>query len=217
MALKHKGLDFNEVKLNFRQLNKTILELTDGKWKQVPALKFEDGSVYYNSRDIAIELEKRFPENPKLFPNGSKLAEFLEKYIEANIDIIGGLCIEAERDVLLKEDQDLQKDLFDIGIKMFSRPIEGLYVDFERLLKPLILMLKDTPFFEGTEPTYSDYIVFSLLQSIRVLTPVHFEVCVQNIEDKTLINWFEKLSNLFDGYAKAFPINLKHGPYALKN
>ncbi|KAI9290630.1 hypothetical protein K502DRAFT_326640, partial [Neoconidiobolus thromboides FSU 785] len=142
--------DFNEVKLTFKDVNDTILNLTDNKWRKVPTLKLPDGSVVYNSRDIANELEKRYPNQPKLFPNGTKTSEFLESYIDANMMIPFGLTVDTEWELLEQKDKEFAEDRFQFA-RTFSGTSEKLYPEFEKFLKPIISMLKVSPFFEGNE------------------------------------------------------------------
>ncbi|KAI9292614.1 hypothetical protein K502DRAFT_295051 [Neoconidiobolus thromboides FSU 785] len=214
LAMKHKGLNFGIILLRSNQIKKEVLKLSNGKWKQVPLVKFEDGSQAYDSRDIAYALEQKYPEAPKLFPNGKHTALFLENYFITNILTFFALLLPSEKLIFQKEDQEYAKGFF-THLGQFVKPKEEVYPELSKFLSPIGLTLKDSAFIEGDQPTYSDYIVFAFLQWFRVITPLHFKHVVENAEDKTLFKWFESILDLNNGYARSFPVNTQYGEFAL--
>ncbi|KAI9292613.1 hypothetical protein K502DRAFT_307562 [Neoconidiobolus thromboides FSU 785] len=216
LALKHKGIEFDEIKVRFKDINSIISKLTDNKWKKVPAVQFSTGEVVFDSRTIADDLENKYQNQPKLFPNGTQLAHFLEHYVMANFMVLGAAVLDTEFLTFKKEDQEFLKPIFD-KLNYVIKPKEETYPKIAKFLKPIELMLKETPFFEGEKPTYSDYIVFAFLQWFRVLTPLHYKNIIEDAEDKTLFKWFESILDLNNGYARSFPVNTQYGEFALKN
>ncbi|KAI9293113.1 hypothetical protein K502DRAFT_294299 [Neoconidiobolus thromboides FSU 785] len=216
LALKHKNLSFDIEKLTYRQINSTISTITNGQWKQVPVLEFPDKTVVYNSLPIAQALEARYEHNP-LFPNGTQLSQFLEHYVNCHSAYsFFGLILETEFDTFKPEDQKEAKEKFDGYKRKLSKPKEELYSKAREFLKPIEELLKNHKFLEGDKPTYSDYIVFGLLQWLRVMTPVHYKACIEDTEDQTIRKWFESILELHGRYAKEFPVNTQYGEFALK-
>jgi glutathione S-transferase len=69
-----------------------------------------------------------------------------------------------------------------------------------RTLDPLRAALKRQPFVCGASPAYADYIVFSVFQWARVMSPYK----VLN-DDDPLAAWREKLLDLNSGFARNVP------------
>jgi len=70
-----------------------------------------------------------------------------------------------------------------------------------RSLEPMQAALKRQPYVCGRAPAYADYILFSVFQWARVMSPHE----VTGPEDP-LCAWRERLLDLFDGFARNAPV-----------
>jgi glutathione S-transferase len=68
-----------------------------------------------------------------------------------------------------------------------------------RILEPLQALLKRQPWIAGAQPAYADYILFSIFQWARVMSP--HEV----LEEGALRDWRERVLDLHGGFARRFP------------
>jgi glutathione S-transferase len=64
-----------------------------------------------------------------------------------------------------------------------------------RTLDPMQALLKRQPWIAGAEPAYADYILFSLFQWARVMSP-------HPVVEAPLLEWFERVLDLDGGFAR---------------
>jgi glutathione S-transferase len=68
-----------------------------------------------------------------------------------------------------------------------------------RTLEPMQALLKRQPWIAGAQPAYADYILFSVFQWARVMSP-------QQIVEAPLNEWFERVLDLHGGFARNVPV-----------
>ena len=67
----------------------------------------------------------------------------------------------------------------------------------KQVLAPLEAALKRQPFICGAAPAYADYILFSVVQWARIMSPrVIFDT------SETLYDWRERILDLYDAFAR---------------
>ena len=200
MALKHKGLRFESVVV--RISDKAAIAFS-GQGK-VPVLKAGE-TVVSDSWKIAVHLETAFAERPSLF--GGALGEAVTRLINATADRqwMGALAPAVALSVTQMLDAGDAAHLRDGFEKGFGKTLEEMHdaraaslKAFRRLLDPLRATLKHQAFVCGAAPAYADYILFGPLQWARIVYP---EPVLE--ADDALNPWFERMLDLFDGFARA--------------
>ena len=200
MALRHKGLDFDEVPLPFTG----IPGVESGASKTVPLLR--DGEhLVSDSFAIALHLEEAYPERPSLFrgEGGKALARFVEGYSQTVLHpAITRIALLDIHGMLAPQDQDYFRASRE---DRFGKPLEAVAPDraaeiaaFPAKLEPLRHMLKFQPFLGGDAPLFADYIVFGALQWLRIVAgPVPF------LPDDPVSDWFERLLDANDAIGRS--------------
>lgn len=200
MALRHKGLDFDEVPLPFTG----IAGVESGASKTVPLLR--DGEhLVSDSFTIALHLEEAYPERPSLFrgEGGKALARFVEGYSQTVLHpAVTRIALLDIHGMLAPQDQVYFRASRE---DRFGKPLEAVAPDraaeiaaFPAKLEPLRHMLKFQPFLGGERPLFADYIVFGALQWLRITTG-----SVPLEGDDPARQWFERCLDLFGGAARA--------------
>ena len=69
-----------------------------------------------------------------------------------------------------------------------------------KLLEPLQATFKRQAFMAGAAPAYADYILFSVLQWARVMSPQELLA-----PEDPLCQWRERMLDLYDGFARNVP------------
>jgi len=77
---------------------------------------------------------------------------------------------------------------------------------FGRALDPLRATLRSQAYLGGAAPCYADYIAMSPLQWARII-----DAAPVLEADDTLLSWFERMLDLFDGFARAEPARATRG------
>jgi glutathione S-transferase len=68
-----------------------------------------------------------------------------------------------------------------------------------RALEPMQALLKRQAWICGAQPAYGDYILFSVFQWARVMSPQDV------VEDGPMSEWRERMLDLHDGFARNVP------------
>ncbi|MEX3008241.1 glutathione S-transferase family protein [Hoeflea sp. TYP-13] len=193
LSLAHKGLDFERSPVPFTG----VPEVENRLGKIVPVLRDGD-HVVSDSFDIALYLEKAYPDRPTLFggEGGVSLARFIEAWAATQIHMtIGGRLLLDIHAMLEPEDQAYFRQSREAR---FGKPLEEVVEasaervkSFAAKLDPLRLMLKRQPFIGGENPLFADYIVFGAFQWARVCS------AEQLLEpDDPVADWFERCLDL---------------------
>ena len=199
MALRHKELEFESTPVVMS--DKAAIAFSGGK--TVPIIK--DGeTVVRDSWRIAEYLEEKYPEQPSLF--GGAIGRGVTHTFNIWIDraIVPAMLPAIVADVHERVDP--------VDEEYFRRQFEGFLKctleearerspqaeeRLKRVLAPLEAALKRQPFVCGTAPAYADYILFSVLQWARIMSPrVIFDT------SEALYGWRERILDLYDAFAR---------------
>ena len=199
MALAHKGLDVETVPTLFSE----IKSIEGGGQKTVPVIADGD-TVMRESFDIAVYLEKAYPELPSLFrgEGGIRTAQFMHWWTNATVDAqIARLCILDIYNGLDEKDQGYFRQSRETR---FNRPLEEVQdrsdeavSRFRDSLLPLRLTIRKQDFVGGEVPLYADYCLFGSFQWGRMVS----DFDLLDAEDP-VAQWFERCLDLFDGLGR---------------
>jgi len=199
MALRHKGLAFDSTPVAMS--DKVAIAFSAGK--TVPIIK--DGeTVVRDSWRIAEYLEDQYPERPTLFGGaiGRGVTQTFNTWVDRAI-------VPAMMPVIVA---DVHERVDPADEQYFRRQFEGFlkctleearerspqaHERLKRVLEPLEAALKRQPFVCGAAPAYADYILFSVAQWARVMSPrVIFDT------SEALFGWRERILDLYDAFAR---------------
>jgi glutathione S-transferase len=199
MALRHKGLEFqtNPVAMS----DKVVIAFSGGK--TVPVIK--DGeTVVRDSWRIAEYLEDKYPERPTLFGGaiGRGVTQTFNLWVDRTVVPAMMPVIVAEvHERVDPADEQYFRGQFEGFLKCTleearERAPQALE-RLKRVLEPLEAALKRQPFVCGAAPAYADYILFSVAQWARVMSP-------RVIFDTTdaLYGWRSRILDLYDAFAR---------------
>lgn len=202
MALKHKGLDFEERPLRFTDIART----EGGFSKTVPMLR-DGGHLMTDSFAIAEYLEDAYPEEPSLFggDGGRALSRFVEAWSQSVIHAsISRIAVHEIWELLDPEDQPYFRETREARL---GNTLEELAANsaaeasaFKARLEPLRVLLNRQPWLGGSEPLFADYIVFGALQWLRIVSR-HWPLA----PDDPVTGWFERCLDLFGEAGRAVP------------
>jgi glutathione S-transferase len=202
MALAHKGLEFESCPVPMS--DKAAIAFSGGK--TVPVLR--DGDVVVrDSWKIAEHLEGSYPLAPSLF--GGDIAHGLCQTfnIWADRTLVPALLPVIVADIFERIDP-VDRDFFRAMMEGFLKmKLEDTLAGrdkalerFGRTVDPLRAALKRQPFVSGPLPAYADYIVFSMFQWARVMSPLPLMA-----KDDPLAAWFDRLLDFHEGFARNVP------------
>jgi glutathione S-transferase len=202
MALKHKGLTFESQPVLMS--DKAAIAFSGGK--TVPAIK--DGeTVVRDSWKIAEHLEDHYPNTATLFGGaiGHGVTQAFNIWVDrslvaAMMPVIVADVHErvdpADEQYFRQQFEGFLKSTLEEARKRQPQALERL----TRALEPMQAALKRRPFICGSDPAYADYILFSVLQWARVMSP---QAIFNN--SNPLYGWRERILDLYDGFARNIP------------
>jgi glutathione S-transferase len=202
MALRHKALAFETHPVAMS--DKAAIAFSAGK--TVPVIR-DDQMVVRDSWKIAEYLEDRYPDLPTLF--GGQIGRGVSQAFNTWVDraVVPAMMPVIVADI--HERVDPRDDAFfrEMFEKFLNKTLEQARADREQALKrlghalaPMQAALKRQPYVCGREPAYADYILFSVFQWARVMSPQE----VLAPEDP-LCAWRERILDLFGGFARHVP------------
>lgn len=200
MALRHKNLDFKARPVCMS--DKAAIAFSGGK--TVPVIR--DGeTVIRDSWKIAEHLEARYPEAPSLFGGdiGRGVTHAFNVWVDrALLAPVMQLIAPDIHERVAPADQAYFRAMAEGATKKSLEELHARRPDaLERLaraLEPMQVLAKRQPFVCGASPAYGDYILFSLFQWARIMSPQELLRA-----DDPLHAWREKLLDLFDGFARS--------------
>jgi len=203
MALKHKRLDFITQPVCLS--DKAAVAFSGGK--TVPIIR--DGeTVVRDSWKIAEHLEERYRDAPTLF--GGEIGHGVSQAFNAWVDraAVPAMMQVIAADIHERVDP-ADEEYFRSSIeKALKKSLEQTRLERDdtlrrlgRALEPMQAALKRQPYVCGRTPAYADYILFSVFQWARVMSPHE----VLGPEDP-LCSWRERMLDLFDGFARNVPV-----------
>jgi len=202
MALRHKGLAFDSVPVCMS--DKPALAFSGGK--TVPVIK--DGeTVVRDSWKIAEHLESRYPDAPSLF--GGQIGHGLTQAFNTWTDRV---LVPAMLPVIvadIHERVDPRDDAYfrQMMEKIVRTTLEEARAQREaalgrlgRVIEPLQATFKRQAFMAGAAPAYADYILLSVFQWARVMSPHELLA-----PEDPLCQWRERMLDLYGGFARNVP------------
>jgi glutathione S-transferase len=202
MALKHKGLPFETQPV--RMSDKAAIAFSGGK--TVPVIK--DGeTMVRDSWAIAQHLETRYPDKPTLF--GGDIGRGVSHTFNAWVDraVVPAMLPLVVADIYERIDpadeaffRQMMEKILKTTLEETRAAREQSLRRFGAVLAPMQAALKRQAYVCGAQPAYADYILFSVFQWARVMSPQE----VLGPEDP-LCGWRERVLELFDGFARNVP------------
>jgi glutathione S-transferase len=202
MALRHKGLEFESHPV--RLTDKEAIAFSGGK--TVPIIR-DNETVVRDSWKIAEHLEKRYADAPPLF--GGAIGRGVTQVFNTWVDrtLVPAMFAIVGPDLPERADPADQQYLRGVIESAAKKTLEELRADRDeslrrlgRSLEPMQTVLKRQAWVCGEGPAYGDYILFSVFQWARVMSPHE----VLGPEDP-LCAWRERTLDLFDGFARNVP------------
>jgi len=199
MALRHKELEFESTPVAMS--DKATIAFSGGK--TVPVIKDGD-TVVRDSWRIAEYLEERYPDRPSLFGGaiGRGVTHTFNTWVDRAI-------VPAMMPVIVA---DVHERVDPVDEEYFRRQFEGFlkctleearerapqaHERLKRVLEPLEAALKRQPYVCGAAPAYADYILFSVVQWARIMSPrVIFDT------SGALYGWRSRILDLYDAFAR---------------
>jgi glutathione S-transferase len=206
MALAHKGLEADCLPWRFTEQDKIAFS---GQ-ARVPVL-VDRGETIADSWQIALHLERKFPDRPALFGSAGAMAltQFVNSWVDMELIAAIARIVVADVHGLIDEKdksyfRQSRETRFGMTLEAFvaDRPLR--LVEFRRALLPLRQILKERKFLAGDAPAYADYCVFGALMWPRCTCAVDL------IESNDpVFAWREHLLDAFDGLARRAPAMLQ--------
>lgn len=200
-ALAHKGIDFDSIPTPFT----AVPTVEGGVCKTVPVIRDGD-RVVGDSFDIALYLDRTYPDRPSLFggEGGVAMARFIERWSQLTLHSwLGAAALMDIHDRLGTEDQAYFRRSRE---QRFGRTLEEVVAGaaeveaFRARLEPLRSMLTYQPFIGGPAPLFPDYIVAGAFQWVRVISTIE-----PLAADDPVAHWFERVLELHDGLGRKVP------------
>jgi glutathione S-transferase len=202
MALRHKGLDFET--LPVRLSDKTAIEFSGGK--TVPVLRDKD-TVVRDSWKIAEYLENRYKDAPPLFGGdiGRGVSQAFNTWVDRSVVRAMLPVIAADiHERVHPKDEDYFRQTMEKVLKMTLEESRAkrdeAVLHLGRVIEPLQETFKRQAFMGGAKPAYADYILFSVFQWARVMSPQELLA-----PEDPLCQWRERMLDLFDSFARDVP------------
>ena len=203
MALRHKGIDFESVPVHLS--DKATIAFSGGK--TVPVIK--DGeTMVRDSWKIAEYLETRYPDAPPLF--GGEIGKGVTQAFNTWVDrtVVPAMLQVIAADIherIAQEDESYFRQTMEKALRMTLEESrakrDAAVLQLGRVLAPLQEAFKRQAFMGGARPAYADYILFSVFQWARVMSPHE----LLGPEDH-LCRWREQVLDLFGGFARNVPL-----------
>lgn len=202
-ALAHKGLTAEDRPVGFGE----IKSIGDGSHKTVPVLE-HDGQFIGDSWKIAIHLDQNFQDTPPLFPSLDALhyAQFVERWLftqvftamfPAMVKQVFEHCREEDK-AYVRESRE--KQLGGMTLEQADkRGKEGLGA-MSVALGPLRAKLMDTPFLNGNEAGYADYVAASTFMWARAVYPNKLFAPKEPVAD-----WFKRILEMHGSLGRSTP------------
>lgn len=189
MALRHKRLDFETVPV--RMSDKAAIAFSGGK--TVPIVK--DGeTVVRDSWKIAEHLEERYPEAPTLF--GGEIGRGVTQSFNAWVDraLVPAMLPVIVADVHQRVDpadegyfRESMEKVLKATLEQARERRDDALQRLKRTVEPMQAVLKRQPWISGTAPAYADYILFSVFQWARIMSPQEV------LDEGPLREWRERI------------------------
>ena len=207
MALRHKGLGFESQPVCMS--DKAAIAFSGGK--TVPIIKDgQDGEmrVVRDSWKIAEYLEERYADAPTLFGGaiGRGVTQAFNTWVDrALVPAMMPVIVADVHERVDPADEPYFRQQFEGFLKCTLEEARArrpqAHERLHRALEPMQAALKRQDFVCGAAPAYGDYILFSLFQWARIMSP-------QDVlaSQDPLHGWRNRMLDLYDGFARHIPI-----------
>ena len=202
MALRHKGLDFESIPVKLS--DKEVIAFSGGK--TVPIVKDKE-TVVRDSWKIAEYLENRYKDAPPLF--GGEIGRGVTQAFNTYVDraVVPAMLPVIAADIHERvdpQDEEYFRQTMERVLRMTleesrARRDEAV-LRLGRALAPLQEVLKRQAFMGGANAAYADYILLSVFQWARVMSPQELLA-----PEDSLSQWRERMLDLHDGFARNVP------------
>lgn len=198
MALAHKALDFEAHPV--RMSDKAAIAFSGGK--TVPVIRDGD-SVVRDSWKIAEHLESRYPQKP-LF--GGEIGRGVSHAFNTWADraLVGPMLQVLAPEIHERVDPADREHFRAMAERATRQSLDELRAGGDealqrlgRVLEPMQALLKRQAYVCGEAPAYADYVLFSLFQWARVMSPRELLA-----PEDPLSAWRERVLDLFGGFAR---------------
>jgi glutathione S-transferase len=203
MALRHKGIDFESIPVLLS--DKAVIEFSGGK--TVPVLKDKD-TIVRDSWKIAEYLENRYKDAPPLFGGdiGRGVSQAFNTWVDRALVMPMLRVIAADiHERVAEDDADYFRQTMEKALRMTLEESRAkrdeAVLQLGKVLAPLQEAFKRQAFMGGAQPAYADYVLFSVFQWARVMSPQE----LLGPEDP-LCRWREQVLDLYDGFARNVPL-----------
>lgn len=200
MALAHKGLEAEVIPWRFTENDR----LAAHGGKSVPILLDGDATLT-DSWDIALHLERAYPNAPALFQGPPETYRFITAWTDTVLTAGVARLVVSDIVALLGPKEaayfiESREKRFGMPLAQVTAGREARLPDFRASLGPLRRMLAQQPFLGGAVPDYADYIVFGSFMWARIVSPLALLAA-----DDAVFAWRERLLDLHGGIARAVP------------
>ncbi len=199
MALKHKGLDAEEIPWRFTE-KEAIAFSGQGK---VPVLVDGDKTVT-DSWEIVRYLEATYGDRPSLFGGtmGESGALFIKYWCLQTINpplfriILPNLFqhLHEKDKAYFRESRE---KMIGMTLEEIAAPNEATIAALQTALSPMREVLNRQPYLSGDLPYFADYVVFAQFQWARSVCPIQLLA-----QDDPVYHWRDRLLDAFDSYAR---------------
>lgn len=200
MALAHKRLAFETRPVCMS--DKATIAFSGGR--TVPIVK-DDETVVRDSWKIAEHLEDRHPQAPTLFGGevGRGVTQALNVWVDRAVVLpMLSLIVADIHERVDPADEHYFRESMQKILKMTLEEARKERAEamsrLTRTLEPMQALLKRQPWIAGAQPAYADYILFSIFQWARVMSP-------HPVVENPLLEWFERVLDLHGGFARNVP------------
>ena len=200
MALAHKGLEAEIIPWRFTENER----LAAHGGKSVPILLDGDATLT-DSWDIALHLERAYPEAPALFQGPPETYRFLTAWTDTVLTAGVARLVVSDIVALLGPKEaayfiESREKRFGMPLTQVTAGREARLPEFRAALGPLRRTLTQQPFLGGAAPDYADYTVFGSFMWARIVSPLPLLAA-----DDAVFAWRERLLDLHGGIARAVP------------
>lgn len=178
LALNYKGVAYTTQWTEYPDIAPTMQSLglgpnPEGTSYTIPGIRFPDGSCMMDSRKIATELEKRYPE-PSMHLDAPELRQ-VEESLKKGFESLRPVFLPKVPDALLNPRSAefftrTRKERFGISLAEMEEKIgETGWKEAEPALQELgaLLKAKGGPFILGSTVSYADFIIVGMIHFAR--------------------------------------------------
>jgi len=202
MALRHKGLAFDSVPVCMS--DKAAIAFSGGK--TVPVIRDGD-TVVRDSWKIAEHLESRYPDAPSLFggQTGHGLTQAFNTWTDRVLvpAMLPVIVADIHERVDPRDDayfRQMMEKIVRTTLEEARAQREAALGRLGRVIEPLQATFKRQAFMAGAAPAYADYILLSVFQWARVMSPHELLA-----PEDPLCQWRERMLDLYGGFARNVP------------